>query len=149
MGLLTKILARTIVALSKEPIQTRILKQSGTSNFANVRYASTYKAAVLKEIGQPLVIEDRPRRTLNKGEARIRVYCCGINSIDQLTVSGDMDPAPQLPVVPGYEVCGELLECNDEGEDCKLLQPGQRVIGMHPDYQGGFAEEIIISSKVV
>lgn len=103
----------------------------------------------MKKVGEPLVVEELARKSLKKGEMRIRVYCCGINSIDQLTVSGELEPTTKLPIVPGYEVCGELLEVSEEGEVNKAMQPGQRVIGMHSDFQGGFAEEIVISSAVI
>lgn len=150
MGLLTKSLLRTVTLLSRS--QTTALKPKSPSipQFFSIRYASSkYRAAVLKKVGEPLVVEELARKSLKKGEMRIRVYCCGINSIDQLTVSGELEPTTKLPIVPGYEVCGELLEVSEEGEVNKAMQPGQRVIGMHSDFQGGFAEEIVISSAVI
>ncbi len=149
MGLLTKSLLRTVALLSRSQTTAFKAKSPTIPQFFSIRYASSkYKAAVLKKVGEPLVVEELARKPLKKGEMRIRVYCCGINSIDQMTVSGQLEPTTKLPIVPGYEVCGELLEVSEEGLN-KAMQPGQRVIGMHSDFQGGFAEEIVISSAVI
>jgi hypothetical protein len=68
------------------------------------RYASTYRAAILKEHGEPLIIGELKRQSIKKGQMRIRVYCCGINSVDWHNVAGDIEPKPKLPFVPGFEV---------------------------------------------
>ncbi|ODM99367.1 Quinone oxidoreductase-like protein 2 [Orchesella cincta] len=150
MGLLSKTFSRAALLFSTKELHYshRLCKTISTLDvrLVAVRYASSYKAAVLREAGTPLVIEELERKPLKKGEVRIGIYCCGINSIDQWNVIGGEGNKTKLPLVPGYEICGEVLEVK-EGDDSPGLKPGQRVIGMHPEFQGGFAEEIIISPK--
>lgn len=135
---------------------------------AGVRHASKYRAAVLKEFGKPLVIEEVKRPSLKKDHLRLRVYCCGINSVDRHNVEGDIVPQPKLPFVPGFEVslssessrriirinnvfklqvCGEILEV-PETEKNKKLRPGERAIALLSEFSGGFAEEVVVSSQV-
>jgi len=117
----------------------------------SVRHSSSFRAAVVKEFGKPLVIENQKRPSLKKDQVRIRVYSCGINSYDWHNAAGEVEPRPELPFVPGFEVCGEILEANvekPEGQD-KLLKPGERAIALHSEFRGGFAEEIVVSKKDV
>ncbi|CAG7835161.1 unnamed protein product [Allacma fusca] len=114
------------------------------------RFASTFKAAVVTEFGSPLVIKDIKQTTLKANDVRIGVYCCGINSIDVGNISGEIEPKPKLPFVPGYEVCGEILEVAGTGEEASKLKVGQRVVGLDmKELQGGFAEEMTMSAKDV
>lgn len=55
------------------------------------------------------------------------------------------DRTLKLPFVPGFEVCGEVLEV---GSDVSTLAVGSKVIGMNKEGLGGFAEECIISEQV-
>lgn len=50
-----------------------------------------------------------------------------------------------LPIVPGFEVCGEVLEV---GRDVTTMTVGSKVIGMNKEGLGGFAEECITSEQV-
>lgn len=51
----------------------------------------------------------------------------------------------KLPLVPGFEVCGEVLEV---GRDVTTVTVGSKVIGMNKEGLGGYAEESIISEQV-
>lgn len=99
------------------------------------------------EFSAPLVISDIKRRPLKPNEVRVGVYCCGINSIDVSNCYGELAPKPPLPFVPGYEVCGEILEVGSGPESSKL-KVGQRVIGLLQNHDGGFAEEVAINVQV-
>jgi len=137
-----------------------------------VRFASTFKAAIVKDFGKPLTIEAMKQKSLKKGQVRIGVYCCGINTIDKHNVLGEVEPKLILPFVPGFEVytiytsqiilawgleqseinfdlqvCGEVLEVSSEDEKSRV-KPGERVIALNSEFIGGFAEEIIVSLKV-
>ena len=72
--------------------------------FGASRFASTYKAAVVNQFNEPLVLKDMKQRTLKANEVRIGVYCCGINSLDIDMWKGEVEPKPALPFVPGFEV---------------------------------------------
>lgn len=80
------------------------LLPSGATSHQFVRQASKFRAALLKEFGKPLVIEEQKRPKLKKDQVRLRVYCCGINSVDFHNAAGSIEPKPELPFVPGFEV---------------------------------------------
>ena len=74
------------------------------------RFASTFRAAVVKDFGKPLVIEPVKSPKLASDEVRISVYCCGINSLDVSNVNGELEPKPKLPFIPGYEVRLKIMD---------------------------------------
>ncbi len=84
------------------PRQSALVSSSG--NFTFYRHASNFKAARVTAFGQPLEIQDVKQPKLKPDEVRIGVYCCGINSIDVSNCSGELEPQPGLPFIPGYEV---------------------------------------------
>jgi hypothetical protein len=96
-----KALLKQVVAF-KENLRLR--------SIGSVRFASSnYKAALVKEFGKPLVIEEVKRKSLKKNEVRIGVYCCGINTVDKYNVLGESEPNQlTLPFIPGFEV-GEII----------------------------------------
>ncbi|XP_022203775.2 quinone oxidoreductase-like protein 2 [Nilaparvata lugens] len=80
--------------------------------FAVVRHASCYRAAVLKAVNEPLVIEDVKQVKLKKGQVRIKVEACAVNVSDLLMYQGVSPVQPSLPFVPGFEISGQILEAN-------------------------------------
>jgi alcohol dehydrogenase, propanol-preferring len=66
------------------------------------------RAAVLRSIGSPLVIEDVPTPTPSRGELLVKVIACGVCHSDVHAVDGDWDPLPTLPLIPGHEVTGTV-----------------------------------------
>ncbi|XP_076039930.1 quinone oxidoreductase-like protein 2 homolog [Oratosquilla oratoria] len=106
-----------------------------------VRWASTYKAAMLKGFGEPLVVTEVKQKKLKEGEVRVAVHSCGVNSSDLLMVENKYDRDMKLPFVPGFEICGEVLEV---GSGVSTLTPGLRVIGVNKEGLGGFAEECVL-----
>lgn len=111
---------------------------------ANIRKASTYRAAVLKEFGAELQIEELKRKKLERNQVRVGVHSCGVNASDILMIENKYDRTLQLPFVPGFEVCGEVLEV---GSDVTTLAVGSKVIGINKERLGGFAEECIASEQ--
>lgn len=106
---------------------------------------AAYRAAVLRNVGEPLVIEEvKPQSKLNDTEVRIDVRACGINSSDVLICKGECETQKQLPFIPGYEVCGDVKEL---GPAVKDIRVGDRVIGLNKDKYSGFAEECVLSEK--
>src|SRR4051812_45461255 len=63
------------------------------------------KAMVLRAIGQPLALEERPDPTPGPGEIRLRVEACAVCRTDLHVVDGEL-PDPRLPIVPGHEIIG-------------------------------------------
>jgi D-arabinose 1-dehydrogenase-like Zn-dependent alcohol dehydrogenase len=81
------------------------------------------KAAVAKQKGAPLVLEERPLPEPGEGAVRIRVHACGICHSDQFVVEG-IWPSLKLPRVPGHEVAGVV---DAVGPGVRHVQPGARV----------------------
>ena len=78
------------------------------------------RAMTARVPGQPLVREERGRAALAQGQVRIRVSACGVCRTDLHLVDGEL-PACRLPVIPGHEVVGVVMEGGER------LAPGARV----------------------
>jgi NADPH:quinone reductase len=83
------------------------------------------RAILLRETGGPeqLELADVPEPEPRDGEVVVRVRAAGINFLDLLVRKGQYAQQPELPMVPGVEVAGEV--------------DGRRVIAL-PD--AGYAE---------
>ncbi|KAF2462197.1 alcohol dehydrogenase [Lineolata rhizophorae] len=84
----------------------------------------TYKAAVIEEVGKPLVVKELPVPKPQPGEVLIKSLACGICHSDAAVQSGAFPT--KLPLVPGHEVVGEVVAV---GEGEKRWQVGDRVGG--------------------
>ncbi|GAA3046161.1 alcohol dehydrogenase AdhP [Streptomyces roseofulvus] len=82
------------------------------------------KAAVVKSLGEPLVLEERPDPLPGPGQVRIRVEASGLCHTDIHAAHGDWPVKPTPPFVPGHEGVG-IVEALGEG--VTHLSPGQRV----------------------
>lgn len=70
------------------------------------------RAAVLRELAQPLEIVERERPEPGAGEVLIEVAACGVCHSDLHVASGEWDllrPITRLPLVPGHEVTGTVV----------------------------------------
>jgi propanol-preferring alcohol dehydrogenase len=72
---------------------------------------------------RPLESVDRPDPTPGPGEVRVRVHACGCCRTDLHVVEGEL-ALPQLPLVPGHQVVGEV---DVLGDGCTHLSRGDRV----------------------
>jgi alcohol dehydrogenase, propanol-preferring len=70
------------------------------------------KAMVLRAVGRPLVLEERPEPEPAPGEIRVRVEACAVCRTDLHVVDGEL-PHPKLPVIPGHEIVG-IVEARGE-----------------------------------
>ncbi|WP_101296811.1 zinc-dependent alcohol dehydrogenase [Halegenticoccus soli] len=68
--------------------------------------------------------EDRPRPEPERGEALVRVRAVGICGSDVGLIEGEGPPWTSYPLVPGHEVCAEVVEV---GEGVDSLDVGDRV----------------------
>lgn len=78
---------------------------------------------VLEQPGEPLVDRERPDPQPGPGEVLIRVRTCGVCRTDLHVVDGEL-PEPKLPLVPGHQVVGEVVEA---GEGARRYETGSRV----------------------
>ena len=82
------------------------------------------KAAVLKEIGGPFVIEEVPRPVIGPDEVLVRTHACAICRTDLHIQDGLAYTAP-LPHVPGHEPAGVVAEI---GRDVTTVGVGDPVV---------------------
>jgi propanol-preferring alcohol dehydrogenase len=75
---------------------------------------------VLRTPGEPLEPAELREPVPEAGEALIRVLACGVCRTDLHIVDGELTE-PKLPLVPGHQVVGEVVE------DGERFQPGDRV----------------------
>lgn len=80
-------------------------------------------AAVCREFGKPLIIEEVDLDSPQVGEVRVRLAACGICQSDVHSMEGAWGGV--LPAVYGHEAAGVIDEVGDGVEE---LQPGQRVV---------------------
>ncbi len=86
--------------------------------------AKTMKAAVAREFGKPLVIEDVPIPEPEAREILIKVEASGVCHTDLHAVEGDWPIKPKLPFIPGHEGAGVVAAV---GSEVALLKVGDRV----------------------
>lgn len=73
-----------------------------------------------------LTLVDIPDRPPGPGEVRIKVHAAAVNFADSLMISNQYQHKPPLPIVPGMEAGGVVL---DVGPEVSHLRVGDRVIG--------------------
>lgn len=86
-----------------------------------MRAARLYEPRPIRE--GPLRIEETPDPEPERGELLVDVSACGVCRTDLQLVEGDL-PARMLPVVPGHQVVGRVVEI---GEGVEGFQRGDRV----------------------
>lgn len=82
------------------------------------------KAAVLREFGKPLVIEDVETPVPAADEVLIRVHACGIDGTDLKLLDG-FGYHPDLPFIMGHEPAGVVEKIGDAVTDIVV---GNRVV---------------------
>jgi propanol-preferring alcohol dehydrogenase len=70
--------------------------------------AKTMKAAVVREFGKPLAIEQVPIPEPKAGEVLVRLRACGVCGTDLHALNGDWPVKPKLPFIPGHEGTGYI-----------------------------------------
>ena len=87
------------------------------------------KAQLLRRLGaldasaRPLELADVPDPIPGPGEVLIRVSVCGVCHTELDEIEG-RTPPPSLPVIPGHQVVGRVVQC---GPRPTVLGPGARV----------------------
>ncbi|MEM7444208.1 MAG: zinc-dependent alcohol dehydrogenase family protein [Pseudomonadota bacterium] len=81
------------------------------------------RAMVLPRAGKPLEMRTSDTPQPGPGEILVKVAACGVCRTDLHVVDGDLTD-PKLPIVPGHEIVGRVVETGDGVEG---FQPGERV----------------------
>jgi alcohol dehydrogenase, propanol-preferring len=81
------------------------------------------RAAILDSPGNPLHIADVPVPEPEAQQVLIRVRACGVCRTDLHVVDGELRD-PKLPLIPGHQIVGEVVET---GERVERFAPGDRV----------------------
>lgn len=85
---------------------------------------STMHAAVVKEFGAPLSVEEYPLPTPGPGQALVKLISSGVCHTDLHAAEGDWPVQPTPPFVPGHEGVGDVVAI---GEGVTSLAVGDRV----------------------
>lgn len=80
------------------------------------------RAMVLEAVGEALVEKTRPRPEPGAGQVLLRVLACAVCRTDLQVVDGEL-PDVRVPIVPGHEIVGELVE----GGPGVSIKPGTRL----------------------
>lgn len=129
----------------------------------------TMKAAIVKQFGKPLVIEDVPVPRPGPGEVLVKVKACGVCHTDLHAASGDWPVKPVPPFIPGHEAAGIVAALgpgvknlkvgdavgvawlHDACMSCEYCETGWETLCEHQhntgySVSGGFAEYVIASA---
>jgi propanol-preferring alcohol dehydrogenase len=81
------------------------------------------RAMVMERPREPLRLVDLPQLEPTRGRVLIAVRACGVCRTDLHIVDGDLD-RPKLPLVPGHQIVGTVVEA---GEGAERFSAGQRL----------------------
>jgi NADPH2:quinone reductase len=91
------------------------------------------RAAVLREVGEPLSVEEVPEPEAGEAQSIVDVKAAGVNYADVLIRDGRYPQQPPLPFVPGNEVAGDV--------------EGRRVLAFVRTTGGGYAERVAVDDE--
>ena len=83
------------------------------------------KAAVLRQFGQPLILEDRPIPVPGPHEVLVKVKASGL-CVSDIHIQEGMIGSVRLPYTPGHEMAGVIAET---GEGVTRVRVGDHVVG--------------------
>ena len=72
------------------------------------------KAAVVREFGKPLQIEEMPVKRPGRNEILVKVIASGVCHTDLHAANGDWPVKPNLPLIPGHEAIGYVVALGAE-----------------------------------
>src|SRR5580704_1100130 len=80
-------------------------------------------AMILEKPGTALQHHEVSTPSPGIGQVKVRVLACAVCRTDLHVVDGEL-PQPKLPLIPGHEIVGEIVEC---GPATEPLRAGTRV----------------------
>lgn len=86
--------------------------------------AKTMKAAVVREFGKPLEIEDAPVPEPGPNDIQVKIEASGVCHTDLHAAEGDWPVKPEPPFIPGHEGVGYV---SGVGRNVKTVKEGDRV----------------------
>ncbi|ESR22699.1 Alcohol dehydrogenase [Lutibaculum baratangense AMV1] len=86
--------------------------------------AKMMKAAVVRELGKPLVIEDMKVPEVGRGQILMKVEASGVCHTDLHAASGDWPVKPTPPFIPGHEGVGYVAAV---GAEVTAVKEGDRI----------------------
>lgn len=86
----------------------------------------TMKAAVIREFGKPLQIEEMPVKEPGLNQILVKVITCGVCHTDLHACQGDWPVKPKMPLIPGHEAVGYVVAL---GRDVNNVKEGD-VVGV-------------------
>ncbi|WP_287883104.1 alcohol dehydrogenase catalytic domain-containing protein, partial [Paracoccus sp. (in: a-proteobacteria)] len=86
--------------------------------------AKTMKAAVVREFGKPLTIDEVPIPEPGPGMIQVRIHASGVCHTDLHAAEGDWPVKPNPPFIPGHEGVGFVSAV---GAGVKHVKEGDRV----------------------
>ncbi len=86
--------------------------------------AGTMKAAVIREFGVPLAIEEMPMPEPGSGQIVVKIAATGVCHTDLHVADGDWKVKPDLPLIPGHEGVGTVAAV---GAGVVAVKEGDRV----------------------
>ena len=103
--------------------------------------AKLMRGIVVQQLGwpQPMTIANCDIPVPGLHQVLVKVLYAGLNFADSLVVGGSYQEQPDLPFVPGAELCGEIILV---GENVRGLAVGQRIMGQVA--HGAFAEYAVV-----
>jgi NADPH:quinone reductase-like Zn-dependent oxidoreductase len=93
---------------------------------------------------EQLELEEIERPRPGAGEMLVRVEAAGVNPVDYKTREGKFPPisADTLPITPGRDIFGEVVELGPEVEGFTVGDPVYAMLGLG---HGGYAEYALVS----
>lgn len=93
-----------------------------TRSIAIMSLPQTYRQAVFKAKGQPLVVEETPMKLPRDGEVLVKVEACGVCYADMFSQRNAMGGG--FPMVPGHEIIGRVAAV---GNNVQHWKAGDRI----------------------
>lgn len=107
------------------------------------------KAIQVHEFGSPetaIKLEEIPNPQPSETQVKVKVRAAGLNPADVIAITGNFQIPPVLPLIPGFEAAGEIIEI---GKKVSEFQVGDKVLVALPYSTpdgvrfGAMAEELV------
>jgi propanol-preferring alcohol dehydrogenase len=130
---------------------------------------TTMRAMLMEQPGQPLRLREMPVPQPGPEQVLLKVRACGVCRTDLHILDGELTE-PKLPLIPGHQIVGELVQAGENAGrfrlgqrlgvpwlgytdgTCRYCQRGQENLCDHPQFtgytlDGGFAEYTLADQR--